>query len=204
MRLGADNVAKADVMYAVWLLVAIVRARSFRWLFRIRSLGLLRPFLVASAESVQSVLSSFRSLPYLLLPRSWSVAFLADFFVFLFVRFSSALLIWSVRSSILYPVSEISPLVASVARSFRNPSCVPTMSDNVDDVTPVSPSPSAPMSGVTAAAASSVQPIAPSADPTMAVLFDIVNARSSAPLDPPPCPVSTPSGYVSFTGTVSR
>ena len=60
------------------------------------------------------------------------------------------------------------------------------------------------MSGVTAAAASSVQPVAASADPTMAALFDIVRARSSASVAPPPGPVTTPSGYISFTGTVRR
>ena len=69
---------------------------------------------------------------------------------------------------------------------------------------PVSPSASAAMSGVTAAPASSAQPVAASADPTMAALFDIVRARSSASVAPPPGPVTTPSGYVSFTGTVRR
>ena len=78
------------------------------------------------------------------------------------------------------------------------------MYDNVDEVTPVSPSPSAPMSGVDAAAASSIYPVAASADPTMAALFDIVRARWSASVAPPPGPVSTPSGYVNFTGTVRR
>ena len=60
------------------------------------------------------------------------------------------------------------------------------------------------MSGVTAAAASSVQPVAACADPTVAALFDIVRARSSASVAPPPRPVTTPSGYVSFTGTVGH
>ena len=146
--------------------------------------------------------SSFRPLPSLLIPRAWSVALLTDFFVSWFVRFSSALLVWSVRSSIRYPVSEVSSLVASVARSFHNPFCVPTMSENVDEVAPVSPPPSAPMSGVTTAAASSVQSVAATADTTMATLFGILRARSSASVAPPPAPVSTPSGYVSFTGTV--
>ena len=60
------------------------------------------------------------------------------------------------------------------------------------------------MSGVTAAPASSAQPAAASADPTMVALFDIVRARSSASVAPPPGPVTTPSGYVSFTGTARR
>ena len=168
-------------MYAVWLLILIVCACSSRWFLRIRSRGLLLSFLVASAKNVQSVFSSFRSSPSLLLPRAWSVALLTDFFVSSFVRFVSSLLVRSVKSSTLYPVSEVSPLVASVAPSFRNPSCVPTMSDNVEEVTPISLSPSAPMSGVIAAAASSVQPVAAFADPTMAALFNILRARSSAP-----------------------
>ena len=36
----------------------------------------------------------------------------------------------------------------------------------------------------------------------MAALFDTVRARSSAFVAPPPGPISTPSGYVSFTGIV--
>ena len=76
------------------------------------------------------------------------------------------------------------------------------MADKVDEITPVSPS--APMSGVTTAIASSVEPVSAFVDPTMAALFDTVRARSSASAAPPPGPASTPSGYVSFTGTVHR
>ena len=127
-----------------------------------------------------------------------------DFTVCSFVHFPSILLVWSVASSVRRLISVVSFLVASGSRSLRNPICVPNMSDNADEVTPVSSSPSAPMSGVTAAQASSVQPVAASADPTMGALFDIVRARSSASVAPPPDPVSTPSGYFSFTGTVRR
>lgn len=78
------------------------------------------------------------------------------------------------------------------------------MAENVDEVTPFPPSPSGAISGVTAANASSVEPAPTSVNPTMAALFNIVRARSSAPVAPPPGPVSTPSGYVRFTGIVSR
>ena len=36
----------------------------------------------------------------------------------------------------------------------------------------------------------------------MSALFDSIRARSSASAAPPPAPVSTPSGYISFTGIV--
>ena len=41
-------------------------------------------------------------------------------------------------------------------------------------------------------------------NPTMAALFDIVRALSSASVAPPPVPVVTPSGYDSFTRVVRR
>lgn len=76
------------------------------------------------------------------------------------------------------------------------------MSENIDEATPVSPSPSAPMPGVTVAPASSVEPVSAPVDPTMAALFDIARARSSASVAPHLVPVSTPSGF--FTGAVRR
>ena len=136
-------------MCAVWLLVVIIRARSSQWLFRIRSVGLALPSVVASTKSVLSVVSSSRSLPSLPLARAWSVALLLDFFECLFVRFSSVLPVWSVKSSVRCPVFEFPSLVASVVRSFRSPTRFLAMSDNVDEFTPVSPSPSDPMSGAT-------------------------------------------------------
>ena len=142
---------------------------------------------------------SSRSL-LLVLPRL--VRGFVTLFLRVLVRFPSVLLVWSVVSSVCRLISVVSFFVASGCRSFRNSSCVSTMSDNVDGITPVSPSAPAPMSGFTAAPASSPQPVAASDDPTTAAMFDIVKARSSASVAPPP--VTTPSGYVSFTGTVRR
>ena len=132
------------------------------------------------------------------------MALLIDYSVCSFVLLPSVLLVWSVVSSVRRLISVVPFLVASGCRSFRNSSHVSTISDNVDEITPVSPSASAPMSGVTDAPASSAQPVAASADPTMAALFNIVRARSSASVAPPSGRITTPSGYVTFTGTVRR
>ena len=79
------------------------------------------------------------------------------------------------------------------------------MADNLDETTPTtvtSSSPQAPVSiPVVELADESV--MTPS-NPTMAALFDIIRARSSSAVAPPPVPVATPSGYVSFTGVVRR
>ena len=186
------------------VLAAFIRVHSSPWLCCIRSVGLVLLSFVASAESGLSVVSSNRSLLSLLHPRAWYVSLLSDFFLSYFACFSSAIRVSSVISSVRRPISEIPSLPASGVRSFRSPTRVLAKSENVDEVTPVSPSPSHPMSSVTAAAASSAEPASASVDPTMAALFDMFRARSSASIAPPPGPVSTPSGYVSFTGNVHR
>ena len=78
------------------------------------------------------------------------------------------------------------------------------MADNVDEITPTavtsSPQATASVPVIESADESAMTP----SNPTMAALFDIVRARSSASVAPPPVPVLTPSGYVSFTGVVRR
>ena len=77
--------------------------------------------------------------------------------------------------------------------------------DNVDEITPApvtssSPPPTASIPVVGSADESVVTP----SNPTMAALFDIFRARSSSSVAPTPIPITTPSGYVSFTGVVRR
>ena len=76
------------------------------------------------------------------------------------------------------------------------------MADNVDEIMPAavtsSPQATASVPLVEFADESAMTP----SNPTMAALFDIVRARSSASVAPPLVPVVTPSGYVSFTGVV--
>ena len=191
-------------MLTVWSFVISGCVRSSRWLCRRSALASAFVSPVSATHPFQPEVSPYRPVLCSLFSRAWPVALLLDYSVCSFVRFQSLLLVWSVVSSVRRLISVVSFLVASGCRSFRNCSHVSTMSDNVDEITPVSPSASAPMSGVTAAPASSAQPEAASADPTMAALFDIVRARSSASVAPTPGPVTTPSGYVSFTGTVRR
>ena len=195
---------RSDVLLTVRSLVVSGCVHSSQWLCRISAVGSAFVCPVSTTHPVLPESSSHRLVLSSLFSRAWFVAFLLDFSVCSFVRFQSILLVWTVASSVRRLISIVSFVVAPGSRSLRNPSCVPTMSDNVDKFTPVSPSPSATMSGVTAAPASSVQPVTASANLTMAALFDIVRARSSASVAPPPGPVTTPSGYVSFTGTIHR
>ena len=201
---GREMSLRPDRLLTVWSSVVSGCVRSSRWFRRISAVGSAFVCPISTAHPVLPEVSSYRFVLPSSLSRAWSVAFLLDFFVCSFVRFPSVSLVWSVASLGRRLVSVVSSLVASGSRSFRNSRCVSTMSDNVEEITPVSPSASAPMSGVTAAPASSVQPVAASADPTMVALFDIVRARSSSSVAPPPSPVTTPSCYVSFTGTVRR
>ena len=79
------------------------------------------------------------------------------------------------------------------------------IADNVDKITPAavtsfSPQATAPVPVVELADESVMTP----SNSTMAALLDIVRARSSASVAPPPVPVATPSGYISFNGVVRR
>ena len=193
---------RSDALLNVWSFVISGCVRSSRWLCRISALESAFICPVSTIHPLQ--VSPYLPVLSSLFSRAWSVALLLDFSVCSFVRFPSLLLVSSIVSSVRRLISDVSSLLASGSRSFRNSSCVSTMSDNVDEITPVSPSASAPMSVVTAAPASSAQAVAASANPTMAALFDIVRARSSASVAPPPGPVTTLSGYVSVTVTVRR
>ena len=195
---------RSDALLTVWSFVISGCVRSSRWLCRISALESAFVCPVSTSHPPQPEVTPYRPVISSLFSRACSVALLLDFSVCSFVRFPSLLFLWSIVSSVRRLISVVSSLVASGSRSFRNFSCVSTMSDNVDEIMLVSPSASAPMSGVTAAPASSAQPVAASADPTMAALFNIVRARSSASVAPPSGPVTTPSGYDSLTETVRR
>ena len=79
------------------------------------------------------------------------------------------------------------------------------MADSVEEITPAVVTSSSPQATASVPVVESAdESVMTPSNPTMAALFDIVRARSSASVSPPPVPVATPSGYVSFTGVVRR
>ena len=70
------------------------------------------------------------------------------------------------------------------------------IADNVDEITPATAS--------VPVVESADESVVTASNPTMTELFDIVRARSSSSIAPPPVPVATPSRYVIFTGVVKR
>ena len=79
------------------------------------------------------------------------------------------------------------------------------MADNVDEITPAPVTSSSPPATSSVSVIESVDgSVMTPSNPTMAALLNIFQARSSSSVAPPPVPVATPSGYVSFTGVVRR
>ena len=98
----------------------------------------------------------------------------------------------------LFVVFFVGPVLALSA------TLILVMADNVDEITPAAVTASPQATASVPIVESADESVMTASNPTMAALFDIVRARSSASVAPPPVPVATPSGYVSFTGVVRR
>ena len=79
------------------------------------------------------------------------------------------------------------------------------LADNVDEIMPAAVTSSSPQATTSVPFVESAnESVMTPSNPTMVALFDIVRARSLSSVAPPPVPVATPSGYISFTGVVRR
>ena len=79
------------------------------------------------------------------------------------------------------------------------------MADNVDEITAVPVTSSSPPGTASVPVVESAdESVVTPSNPTTAALLDIVRVPSSSSVAPPPVPVASPSGYVSFTGVIRR
>ena len=138
------------------------------------------------------VLSSFRWLP--------SSSFLYHRFVYQVPLFRVFVIVRAVILLVLslFVVFFVGPVFV-LSATF-----VLVMADNVDEITPAAVTSSPQATASVPVVESADESVMTPSNSTMAALFDIVRARSSASVAPPPVPVATPSGYASFTGVVKR
>ena len=114
-------------------------------------------------------------------------------------RFRVVVIVWAIvlLALSLFVVFFVGPVFVLSAM------LVITMADNFDKTTPAPVTSSSPQAtAFVPVVESDYESVVTPSNPTMAALFDIARARSSSSVAPPPVPVATSFGYVSFTGVV--